>query len=92
MVSILGILLSVSPACKMEIPREYLTVLIFVHGYTGFPMWCSDKESACQCRRCKRHRFNPGVGKTPWSRKWQPTPVFLPEKFHGQRSLAGYSP
>ena len=32
--------------------------------------------------------------KTPqgWSRKWQPTPVFLPGKSHGQRSLAGYSP
>ena len=30
--------------------------------------------------------------KSPWSRKWQPTPVFLPEKFYGQRSLAGYSP
>jgi len=28
----------------------------------------------------------------PWSRKWKPTPVFLPGKFHGQRSLAGYSP
>ena len=28
----------------------------------------------------------------PWRRKWQPTPVFSPEKFHGQRSLAGYSP
>ena len=27
----------------------------------------------------------------PWSRKWQPTPVFLPGKFHGQRSLEGYS-
>ena len=35
--------------------------------------------------------FNPWVGKIPWSRKWQPTPVFLPGKFHGQRSLAGYS-
>ena len=32
------------------------------------------------------------IGKTPWSRKWQPTPVFLPRKSHGQRSLAGYSP
>ena len=30
--------------------------------------------------------------KIPWRRKWQPTPVFLPEKSHGQRSLAGYSP
>ena len=36
--------------------------------------------------------FGPWVGKIPWSRKWQPTPVFLPGKFHGQRSLVGYSP
>ena len=28
----------------------------------------------------------------PWRRKWQPTPVFLSREFHGQRSLAGYSP
>ena len=34
----------------------------------------------------------PELGKIPWSRKWQPTPVFLPEKSHGQRSLADYSP
>ena len=33
-----------------------------------------------------------GVGKSPWSRQRQPTPVFLPGKSHGQRSLAGYSP
>ena len=32
------------------------------------------------------------VGKIPWRRKWQPTPVFLPEKSQGQRRLAGYSP
>ena len=47
------------------------------------------KESACQCRR---HRFNPWVRKILRRRKWQPTPVFLPGKCHGQRSLAGYSP
>ena len=40
----------------------------------------------------KRHRFNPWVGKIPWSRAWQPTPVVLPKKSHGQRSLAGCSP
>ena len=34
----------------------------------------------------------PGVERPSWSRKWQPTPVFLPGKFHGQRSLVGYSP
>ena len=39
-----------------------------------------------------RPRFNPLVGKIPWRRKWQPTPVFLPGQFHGQRSLVGYSP
>ena len=36
--------------------------------------------------------FNPWVGKISWRRKWQPTPVFFPGEFHGQRSLAGYSP
>ena len=51
----------------------------------------SSKELTCPCRRFKRHRFNPWVGKIPWRRAWQPTPVFLPGKFHGQRSLAGYS-
>ena len=34
----------------------------------------------------------PRVGKIPWRRKWQPTPVLLPRKFHGWRSLVGYSP
>ena len=47
------------------------------------------KESTCQCRRC---RFNPQVRKIPLSRKWQPTPVFLPGESHGQRRLVGYSP
>ena len=58
----------------------------------GLPRWCSGKESACHCRRHKRHGFNPWVRKTPWSRKWWPTPVSLPRKFHGQRSLVGYGP
>ena len=36
--------------------------------------------------------LHPQIRKIPWSRRWQPAPVFLPRKFHGQRSLAGYSP
>ena len=40
----------------------------------------------------RRRGFNPWVGKIPWRREWQPTPVLLPGKFHGQRSLVGYSP
>ena len=43
------------------------------------------KESTWQCRR---HKFDPWVAKMPWWRKWQPTPVFLPGKSHGQRRLA----
>ena len=58
----------------------------------GLPWRLSGKESTCQCRKCSRHRVNPWVGKILWSRKWQPTPVFLLGKFHGQRSLVGYSP
>ena len=46
------------------------------------------KKSACQCKRC---RFNPWVGKITWRKKWQSTPVFLPRKFPGQKSLVGYS-
>ena len=46
-------------------------------------------EPTCQCRKCG---FDPWVRKIPWSRKWQPTPEFLPEEVHGQRSLEGYSP
>ena len=52
----------------------------------GFHWWLSGKESACQNRR---HGFDPWVGKIPWRKKWQPTPVFLPAKSHGQKSLAG---
>ena len=50
------------------------------------------KEPTCQWRRRKKCGFNLWVGKIPWRRKWQPIPVFLPGKFHGWRSLAGYSP
>ena len=52
----------------------------------------SDKESACQCRRCKRQGFNPRVRKIPWRRPWQSTQYSCLENPHGQRSLAGYGP
>ena len=42
--------------------------------------------------QCRRQRFKPWVGKIPWRRKWQPSPVFLFGKSCGQRSLVGYSP
>ena len=43
----------------------------------------------CQYRKC---RFDSWVGKIPGRRKWQPNAVLLPEKFHGQKSLVGFSP
>ena len=50
------------------------------------------KESTCQCRRSRRHGFDPWVSKIHWRRKWQPTPVLLPGKSHGWRNLVGCSP
>ena len=42
--------------------------------------WLCGKESTFECRRCRGHEFDPWVRKSPWGRKWQPTPVFLPGK------------
>ena len=52
----------------------------------------SGKEPACHCRRCRRHKFDLWVGKTPCRRAQWPTPVFLPRESHGQRALVDYSP
>ena len=63
--------------------------LLLINTRLGLSWWLSGKETACQCRR---HGFDPWVGKILWSRKWWLTPVFLPGKSHRERSLAGYSP
>ena len=44
------------------------------------------------CLQGRRPRFSPWVGKMPWRREWQPTPVSLPREFQGLRGLASYSP
>ena len=54
-------------------------------------LWLTGEESSWQCKRGRRHRFDPWVRKILWRRKWQPTPVFLPGKSHGQRILVVYS-
>ena len=66
----------------------FFLIWLFLSIYS-FPWWLSGKESTWQCRR---QGFDPWVGKIPWRRAWQPTPVFLPGKSHGERSLVGYSP
>ena len=55
----------------------------------SFPGGSDGKESAC---RSKSAGFDPSIQKIPGRRAWLPTPVFLPGEFHGQRSLAAYSP
>ena len=58
-------------------------------SHLDFPGGSDGKAS---CWQCRRPGFDPWVGKILWRRKWQPTPVLLPGKSHGQRSLVGYSP
>ena len=60
--------------------------------WTCFPGGAVVKNLPANADRCRQLRFDPWVRKVPWNRKWQPTPVFLPGKFHGQKSLMGYSP
>ena len=50
------------------------------------------KNEPAKAEDLKRCWFDPWVGKIPWRRSWQPTPVFLPGEPFGQRSLVGYSP
>ena len=96
-----------SPHCLLHSQWEvssllHLRSVLLPHFYSSlssvfyhllFELWLLRcREPACQCPRHKRCRFNPWVGKIPWRRAWQPTPVFLPGKSHGQRILASYSP
>ena len=59
-----------------------------VKQYMGLPWWLRWYRI---CLECRRPEFSPWLGKIPWRREWLPTPVFLPEKSHEQRSLMGYS-
>ena len=64
--------------------------ILIENVYIDFPGGASDKELNCQCRRQKRHGFNPWVGKIAWRKARQPTPVFLPGQSPGQRSPVGH--
>ena len=84
------------PAALQNTESHVLTLPILSHSHEvclrhsyGLCWWFSGKESACQCRT---YRFDLWVGKIPWRRQRQPTPVFLPGKPHQQRHLVGYSP
>ena len=66
--------------CRHKFLLSLYVHINYKHSYT------------CVCLRCGRPRFNPWVGKIPWRKIWQSTPVFLPGESHGWRSLVGYSP
>ena len=81
--------------------RERLKFLkdsnIYIHIYIYIYLicilyWSILAQTIKNLPKVQQIRFNPWVGKTPWRGKWQHTPVFLPGKSHGQRSLVGYSP
>ena len=58
----------------------------------GLPRLCCGREPACHCRRCKRHRCNPWVGKIPGGGNGNPLQYFCLENLHGQRRVVDYSP
>ena len=80
-----------SPGGHRELHMIERLTLSLSTNTRGFPGGASGKEPSFQCRGYKRHMFDPWIGKIPWRRAWQSTPVFLPGD-QGQRSLAGYSP
>ena len=69
--------------CQWVTPAAFIMMVGFPGGATG-------KESAYQSRKSKRCEFDPCVGKIPWRRKRQPTPVFLPGKW--TEETGGYNP
>ena len=69
--------------------NQAILFLILLIRYTGLPWWLRWQRI---CLQCGRPGCDPWVGRIPWQRKRLPTPVFFPGEFHGQRSLAVYSP
>ena len=87
--------LGISKICQLKFLSLFVTLgflCLFSPPFQSFPGGTKDKQSACQCRRHRRCRFDPWVGKIPWRRKWQPTPPFLPGNSPVQNCLVGYSP
>ena len=73
----------------MALRKEDMQICESFHGFLGYSGGSVVKNLPA---KAGDPGFDPWVGKVPWRRKWQPTPVFLPGNPHGQRRLAGYSP
>ena len=92
-----GYLLTAAPpdlergVAPLGLPASMQPTEKIISGFATY-LWASQVvqliRTSCQCNRC---RFDPWVGKIPWRRAWQPTPVFLPGEFFGRRSLVDYN-
>ena len=76
-------------SCRKERPTEELKQ---GNNIGRLPLWHSGKESTGNAGEAGDAGSIPWVGKIPWSRRWQPTSVFLPGKSHGHKSLVDSSP
>ena len=86
--------ITVTSSRDLDITTRVL--ILEIGGFRGmWESWASQvaqwSKILTQCRRRRRHIIDPWVGKIPWRRKWQLTPVFLPGESQGQRSLVDYS-
>ena len=79
----------IRPLGSFEAQGSIALLFDCTYHFRGFPQCLSRWRIRLQCWT---YGFDPWVGKSSWRRKWQPTPIFLPGKSHGQRSLVGYSP
>ena len=69
----------------MDFTPGISNVIRHINLSKDFPGCSVGKEPTCQCSWCRRLGFNSWFRKIPWRRAWQPTPVFLPGKSHGQK-------
>ena len=70
--------------------NTYIHIYIYIHIHThivilyiGIPRWCSVKESTCQFKKDRRGWFDDWLGKIPWRREWETTPVLLGNSMDG---------
>ena len=82
--------LNVSWPSTLHIP-QYPIVFLYISTRTS-QVALIIKSLLANAGRYKRHSSIPGLGRSPWRRVWQPTPIFLPGESHEQRSLTGCSP
>ena len=71
----------------MSLQTAGFSPFIWLNSISLYTSGASGKESAYNTGDIMRRGFDPWVGKVPWRRKWQPTPVFSPGEWHGQKSL-----